>query len=94
MYLLVKILLQPRHVQDHNSLGLALTWNRAIQAYMFYRPASLPVYDASSKYCTISADTETLLKRMVTLVPEDQNPCKCCSTYQALNSDRPPEVGS
>lgn len=68
------IIFQPRNVQDHNSLGLALTWNRAIQAYLLYRPPTLPMYDASSRNCTITADTETLFRRMVALIPEEQNP--------------------
>ncbi|XP_065224975.1 calcineurin-binding protein cabin-1-like isoform X2 [Planococcus citri] len=63
-----------RYVQDHNSHDLALTWNRAVQAYSFYRPAELPMFDANSKQCTISADTETLLQRMVPLIPKEQNP--------------------
>lgn len=80
--------LQARHVQDHNSPGLPLTWDRAIQVYAFYRPTTLPNYDSSSKYCTISADTETLLKRIVALVPEEQNPCKAflCVLYHSLIS--------
>lgn len=65
---------QPRHVQDHNSLGLALTWNRAIQAYLLYRPQTLPMYDAGSKNCTITADTETLLKRVISLIPDEFHP--------------------
>ncbi len=50
------------------------------------------MFDAVSKCCTISADTETLLKRMISLIPEEQSPCKLLRTLRILRSTTYPYV--
>uniref|UniRef100_A0A1B6KZB6 Uncharacterized protein n=1 Tax=Graphocephala atropunctata TaxID=36148 RepID=A0A1B6KZB6_9HEMI len=64
---------KPRYVQEHNVNGLELTWARSHQVLSLLRPKELPTYDSSSK-CSISADTETLLQRIIQLVPPETNP--------------------
>lgn len=65
---------RPRHVQDHHSMGLALTWPRARQLMHFYQPQELPSYDGISKTFTINTDTEAMLKKIIALIPEELKP--------------------
>ncbi|CAH1731820.1 unnamed protein product [Aphis gossypii] len=65
---------KPRHVQDHHSMGLALTWPRARQLMHFYQPQELPSYDGISKIFTINSDTEAMFKKVIALIPEDIKP--------------------
>ncbi|KAL1132152.1 hypothetical protein AAG570_010109 [Ranatra chinensis] len=62
-----------RHIIDHNVLGLAMTWNRAQQVFIFTKPRSLPSYDSSGR-CCISSDTEYLYAKLIKLVPDECNP--------------------
>nr|XP_018916793.1 PREDICTED: calcineurin-binding protein cabin-1-like [Bemisia tabaci] len=85
---------KPRHVVDHNVLGLALTWSRAVQMYRFYKPLELPAFD-SNKSSAISGDFESLVKRLIPLIPKDLNPSHLMEGVMAyLNRevDNVPEV--
>lgn len=63
-------------VQDHHSMGLALTWPRARQLVHFYQPLELPSYDGISKTFTVNSDIDALLKKVIALIPEEINPSK------------------
>ncbi|XP_054272503.1 calcineurin-binding protein cabin-1-like [Macrosteles quadrilineatus] len=66
---------KPRYVHEHHVNGVELTWTRSHQVLSLLRPKELPTYDSSSK-CSISADTETLLRRIIELVPSEMNPAR------------------
>lgn len=62
-----------RYLLDHNVLPQKLSWERAQQLYDFYRPDFIPEFDAY-KFDSISSDTEGLLKRIVHLIPIENEP--------------------
>ena len=59
----------PRHLTDHNVSQVGLTWPRALVLYRYVRPTKLPEHD-DVKTLSITADTESLLRRIVALVPD------------------------
>ncbi|VVC42534.1 Hypothetical protein CINCED_3A009963 [Cinara cedri] len=65
---------KPRNVQDHHSMGLALTWPRARQLVYFYQPQELPSYDGLTKTYTINSDIEAMLKKIIPLIPSEIHP--------------------
>ena len=58
-----------RHLTDHNVSQLGLTWPRALVLYRYVVPAKLPEHD-DVKTLSINMDTENLLRRIVSLVPD------------------------
>jgi len=55
-------------------MGLALTWSRGKQLVNFYQPVELPKFDEKTN--TVNSDTETMLKKVISLVPEEIKPSK------------------
>ncbi|CAG0897136.1 unnamed protein product [Darwinula stevensoni] len=62
-----------RQLVDHGCSGIALTWERAIPLYNYFRPQQLPEFD-SYRVASISSDLEALYKRIASLVPRDIDP--------------------
>ncbi|XP_073971661.1 calcineurin-binding protein cabin-1-like isoform X2 [Rhodnius prolixus] len=62
-----------RHIVDHNVLGLAMTWNRAQQVFVFARPRELPSYDSTGR-CCVTGDMENLYLKLLEMVPNELNP--------------------
>lgn len=58
-----------RHIEEHDAKNIDLTWERAIQLFDFYRPDTLPEFD-SFKLASISNEMETLLQRILPLIPK------------------------
>eukprot|EP00090_Calanus_glacialis_P013101 TRINITY_DN21726_c0_g1_i3.p1 TRINITY_DN21726_c0_g1~~TRINITY_DN21726_c0_g1_i3.p1 ORF type:complete len:2006 (+),score=827.87 TRINITY_DN21726_c0_g1_i3:94-6111(+) len=58
-----------RNLTDHNVSQLGLTWPRALVLYRYVKPAKLPEHD-DVKTLSINMDTENLLRRIVSLVPD------------------------
>jgi len=58
-----------RHLVDHNISQVGLTWERALVLYNYVRPAKLPEHD-DVKTFSITADTDSLLRRIVALIPD------------------------
>ena len=59
-----------RHLTDHNVSQLGLTWPRALVIFSYVRPVKLPEHD-DVKTLSINMDVENLLRRIVSLVPDD-----------------------
>ncbi|KAG8195575.1 hypothetical protein JTE90_002197 [Oedothorax gibbosus] len=71
-----------KHLQEHNSKQLTLTWERAALIFQYFRPNVLPEFD-SYRTSTVSAELESLLKRIIALVPPDQDPTSKVDSYTA-----------
>ncbi|XP_071040839.1 calcineurin-binding protein cabin-1 isoform X2 [Parasteatoda tepidariorum] len=71
-----------KHLQEHNSKQISLTWERAATIFQYFKPNILPEFD-SYRTSTISAELESLLKRITSLVPPDEDPTTCFDTYTA-----------
>ncbi|XP_049819856.1 calcineurin-binding protein cabin-1-like isoform X2 [Aethina tumida] len=83
-----------RHLADHNVTPLHLTWERGFQLYEFYVPTSLPEFN-SFKNESISTDLKDLLKRIIGLVPPENDPKQTLSKVNDFltgKSDTLPEV--
>ena len=59
-----------RHLTDHNISQVGLTWDRALVLYNYVRPLKLPEHD-DVKTLSITADTDSLLRRIVALIPDN-----------------------
>lgn len=59
-----------RYLQDHSVPQITLTFDRAQQLLEFYRPDELPEFD-SFRLGSITADAESLFKKILTLVPPE-----------------------
>ncbi|XP_069674696.1 calcineurin-binding protein cabin-1-like isoform X2 [Periplaneta americana] len=62
-----------RYLQDHGVPQISLTWERGMQLYQFYQPDELPEFD-SYRVASITADVESLFKRIAGLIPDHCNP--------------------
>lgn len=62
-----------KHLQEHNAKAVNLSWDRCKQVFDFFRPQYLPGFD-SYKASTVSSELEVLLKRIVALVPPEEDP--------------------
>lgn len=65
--------MRPKYIQEHGVPQMELTWEGAQLLFDFYKPKQLPNFQ-SPKILSISSDTETLLKRIIRLVPQDSDP--------------------
>ncbi|CAH2095594.1 unnamed protein product [Euphydryas editha] len=63
-----------KYLKDHNVTHTTLDWKRAQQIYEIYRPSKLP--ELSGKLAAISADTENLFHRILSLLPSERDPLK------------------
>ncbi|KAG1683077.1 Calcineurin-binding protein cabin-1 [Nymphon striatum] len=71
-----------KHLQEHGSPQIALTWERAKVVFEYFKPFEVPEFD-SYKTSTISGDVENLLRRIVVLVPTHKNPKNTPDTVMA-----------
>ncbi|XP_054714787.1 LOW QUALITY PROTEIN: calcineurin-binding protein cabin-1-like [Uloborus diversus] len=71
-----------KHLQEHNTKQIPLTWERAGVIFQYFKPNILPEFD-SYRTSTISAELESLLKRLSTLVPSDEDPTTRVDAYTA-----------
>ncbi|XP_060070254.1 uncharacterized protein LOC132550231 [Ylistrum balloti] len=81
-----------RHLMDHNSAQIDLTWDSAQKIFEYFKPNSVPEFD-SYKADAVSADVESLLKRIAQLVPESEKPAKLMENLQDYiegNTNIPP----
>ncbi|XP_069132021.1 uncharacterized protein [Argopecten irradians] len=81
-----------RHLMDHNAAQIDLTWDSAQKIFEYFKPNSVPEFD-SYKADAVSADVETLLKRIAQLVPESEKPAKVMENLQDYiegNTNIPP----
>lgn len=62
-----------KHLQEHNAKTVNLSWDRCKQVFDFFKPQYLPGFD-SYKASTVSSELEVLLKRIVALVPPEEDP--------------------
>ncbi|XP_022668029.1 calcineurin-binding protein cabin-1-like isoform X3 [Varroa jacobsoni] len=62
-------------VQDHNVKPLKLTWEHAKYVFTFYKPTRLPEFDSYAQ--SISAEAESLFRRIASLIPAESNPAAC-----------------
>ncbi|CAA9995933.1 unnamed protein product [Nesidiocoris tenuis] len=60
------------HNATGTNLGLALTWNRAQQVFLFMKPRLLPAYDSTGK-CVVTPDHESLYLKLLECVPPELN---------------------
>ena len=58
-----------RHLVDHGIKAISLTWELSIKPYIYLRTSKLPEYD-DLKSASISAETLTFFKRIVSQVPK------------------------
>ena len=58
-----------RHLTDHNVSQVGLTWRTARVLYNYVKPFKLPEHD-DVKTLSITADTDSLLRRILALLPE------------------------
>lgn len=82
---------QVRYLKDHNVLPQKLSWQRAQQLYDFYRPDYIPEFDAY-KLESITTETEGLLKRIVHLIPPEQDPQPLFNSIMAFIEDQVQEM--
>ncbi|XP_052231892.1 calcineurin-binding protein cabin-1-like isoform X2 [Dreissena polymorpha] len=59
-----------KHLQDHNVLNIDLDWDHAVKIFRYFKPQSLPEFDGY-RTDTISAELESLLKRIIMLIPDE-----------------------
>ncbi|XP_040064460.1 calcineurin-binding protein cabin-1 [Ixodes scapularis] len=62
-----------KHLQEHNSRQVSLSWERTKQVFDFFKPSIMPEFD-SYRTSTVSSELEVLLKRIVSMVPPEQDP--------------------
>lgn len=62
-----------RHIEEHDTTQIDLTWDRAIQLFDIYRPDNLPEFN-SYKLESITAEMEQLLQKFLVLVPKNLDP--------------------
>lgn len=64
---------KPKYLEDHRVPQIELTWEGAQLLFDFYRPDVLPEYD-TPRAASINADTHSLFKKVISLVPEEHDP--------------------
>lgn len=62
-----------RHLQEHGSPQIALTWQGAEVVYEYFKPQCMPEFD-NYKINTVTGELENLLRRILTLVPTCNSP--------------------
>lgn len=58
-----------KHIEEHDTKPIDLSWERAIQLFDIYRPDNLPEFN-SYKLESISSDMEGLLQRILNIMPK------------------------
>ncbi|GBN00302.1 Calcineurin-binding protein cabin-1 [Araneus ventricosus] len=71
-----------KHLQEHNARQIPLTWEKACLIFQYFKPNVLPEFD-SYRTSTVSAELESLLKRISALVPPDEDPTNRVDNYTA-----------
>ncbi|XP_078611980.1 calcineurin-binding protein cabin-1-like isoform X3 [Branchiostoma floridae x Branchiostoma japonicum] len=85
-----------RHLMEHESPQVPLTWDDVEPMFEFFKPKVIPEFD-SYKTSTVSAELEHLLRRIVALVPTDPNPANTTESVVAYiegQADEPPAIPS
>ncbi|XP_019641874.1 PREDICTED: calcineurin-binding protein cabin-1-like isoform X1 [Branchiostoma belcheri] len=85
-----------RHLMEHESPQVPLTWEDVEPMFEFFKPKVIPEFD-SYKTSTVSAELEHLLRRIVALVPTDPNPANTTESVVAYiegQKDDPPAIPS
>ena len=59
-----------RHLVDHNISQVGLVWDRALVLFNYVKPVKMPEHD-DVKTLSITADTDSLLRRIVALIPDN-----------------------
>lgn len=62
-----------KHLQEHNAQMITLTWERSLLLFEYFKPSVLPEFD-SYRTNTVSAELENLLRRILSLVPAEEDP--------------------
>ncbi|XP_023231855.1 calcineurin-binding protein cabin-1-like [Centruroides sculpturatus] len=62
-----------KHLQEHNAQMITLTWERSFLLFEYFKPSVLPEFD-SYRTNTVSAELENLLRRILALIPADEDP--------------------
>ncbi|XP_055949732.1 calcineurin-binding protein cabin-1-like isoform X2 [Argiope bruennichi] len=71
-----------KHLQEHSARQIPLTWEKACLIFQYFKPNVLPEFD-SYRTSTVSAELESLLKRISALVPPDEDPTNRVDNYTA-----------
>ncbi|GFQ82744.1 calcineurin-binding protein cabin-1 [Trichonephila clavata] len=71
-----------KHLQEHSARQISLTWEKACLIFQYFKPNVLPEFD-SYRTSTVSAELESLLKRISALVPPEQDPTTRVDNYTA-----------
>ncbi|GFW50405.1 calcineurin-binding protein cabin-1 [Trichonephila clavipes] len=71
-----------KHLQEHSARQIPLTWEKACLIFQYFKPNVLPEFD-SYRTSTVSAELESLLKRISALVPPEQDPTTRVDNYTA-----------
>ncbi|GIY46166.1 hypothetical protein CDAR_570561 [Caerostris darwini] len=71
-----------KHLQEHNARQITLTWEKARLIFQYFKPNVLPEFD-SYRTSTVSAELESLLKRISALVPPEEDPTTRVDNYTA-----------
>ncbi|CAH1273708.1 CABIN1 [Branchiostoma lanceolatum] len=85
-----------RHLMEHDSTQVPLTWDDVEPMFEFFKPKVIPEFD-SYKTSTVSAELEHLLRRIVALVPTDPKPANTTESvvaYIESQTDEPPAIPS
>lgn len=61
--------IRSKHIEEHDTKSIELSWERAIQLFDIYRPDNLPEFN-SYKLESISSDMEALLQRILNIMPK------------------------
>ncbi|ELU14548.1 hypothetical protein CAPTEDRAFT_199502 [Capitella teleta] len=83
-----------KHLQDHNSQQITLTWERSVPLFDFFKPSTMPDFD-SYRTSTVSGELENLLRRISSLVPAPDESDLTVESIQAYIDDsiqEPPAI--
>lgn len=83
-----------KHLEEHAVPPTKLTWEAAQQLYDFYKPDCTPAVDDYKSY-SITAEVESLFKRIIRLVPPESDPALIADDMMAYikrDKDKMPSV--
>lgn len=85
--------LRSKHIEEHDTKTIDLSWERAIQLFDIYRPDNLPEFN-SYKLESISYDMEGLLHRILSIMPKCLDITQFTSTIKEFISGNCPILPS
>ncbi|KAK3103259.1 hypothetical protein FSP39_017896, partial [Pinctada imbricata] len=80
-----------RHLMDHNAPQIDMSWEVAADIFEYFKPKVLPEFD-SVKAETVSADFESLYRRIAQLVPGSEKPVLWIESVQSYIDGETNEV--